>query len=179
MENETQVGPCPYNGVFSVRFPFSRSLSDIFSLFFVHIHCECAWRVTAVFPCVIMIFFLFQEFEDLDEIIARHIQPMASFARDILAHKYYKPTDGGNRTTMQEHLKTEKAKAPKRIPYFLSSTKEHPGKFLLGYMPRTKPRIEFVSVTPDGYKYRGRIHATLNALFKWFKEHFRDPIPGM
>ena len=121
---------------------------------------------------------VFQEFEDLDEIIARHIQPMASFARDILSHKYYKDTEGGNRTTMQEVLKTEKAKTPKRIPYFLSSTKEFPGKFLLGYMPRTKPRIEFVSVTPDGYKYRGRIHASLNALFKWFKEHFRDPIPG-
>ena len=103
---------------------------------------------------------------------------MASFARDILSHKYYKETEGGNRTTMQEHLKTEKAKNPKRIPYFMSSSKECPGKFLLGYMPRTKPRIEFVSVTPDGYKYRGRIHATLNALFKWFKEHFRDPIPG-
>jgi len=30
-----------------------------------------------------------QEFEDLDEITARYIQPMASFARDLLGHKYF------------------------------------------------------------------------------------------
>ena len=45
-------------------------------------------------------------------------------------------------------------------------------------MPRNKPRIEFVTVTPDGFRYRGRIHANTNNLLKWFKEHFRDPIPG-
>ncbi|XP_046863856.1 transcription elongation factor SPT6-like [Xenia sp. Carnegie-2017] len=118
-----------------------------------------------------------EEFEDLDEIIARHIQPMASFARDILSHKYYKDTEGGSINTMQEVLKAEKTKNPKRIPYFLSASKEFPGKFLLGYMPRNKPRTEYVSVTPDGYRYRGRVHASLNALFKWFKEHFRDPVP--
>ena len=126
-----------------------------------------------------MLFIPFQEFEDLDEIIARHIQPMASLARDVLSHKYYKDTEGGNRTTLEEMLKAEKTKNPKRIPYFLTSSKDAPGRFLLGYMPRVKPRVEYVSVTPDGYKYRGRIHANLNALFRWFKEHFRDPIPGM
>ena len=31
-----------------------------------------------------------EEFEDLDEIIARHINPMASHARDLLTFKYYR-----------------------------------------------------------------------------------------
>ena len=103
---------------------------------------------------------------------------MASLARDIISHKYYKDTEGGNRSALEEILKADKTKNPKRIPYYLTSSKDSPGRFVLGYMPRVKPRMEYVSVTPDGYKYRGRVHANLNALFRWFKEHFRDPIPG-
>ncbi len=37
------------------------------------------------------------EFEDLDEIIARHISPMAGHARDLFGFKYYKDTQGGKR----------------------------------------------------------------------------------
>lgn len=118
-----------------------------------------------------------EEFEDLDEIIARHVQPMASFAREILNHKNYRAVDGV-KAKLEEILQVEKRKAPQRIPYLMSTTKEFPGKFFLGYLPRVKPRIEYISVTPDGFRYRGRVHATLNGLFRWFKEHFRDPIPG-
>lgn len=42
-------------------------------------------------------FFFPQEFEDLDEIVARYVQPMASFARDLLNHKYYQDCSGGDR----------------------------------------------------------------------------------
>jgi hypothetical protein len=45
-------------------------------------------------------------------------------------------------------------------------------------MPRNKPRHEMFSVTPDGIKYRQQIHGSLNSMIRWFKEHFRDPIPG-
>lgn len=38
-----------------------------------------------------------QEFEDLDEITARYIQPMASFARDLLGHKYFQECHGGSK----------------------------------------------------------------------------------
>lgn len=102
---------------------------------------------------------------------------MASFAREILNHKNYRAVDGV-KSKLEEILQVEKRKAPQRIPYLMSTTKEFPGKFFLGYLPRVKPRIEYISVTPDGFRYRGRVHATLNGLFRWFKEHFRDPIPG-
>ncbi|CAH3024911.1 unnamed protein product [Porites evermanni] len=118
-----------------------------------------------------------EEFEDLDEIIARFIQPMASFVREVLNHKNYRAVDGV-KAKLEELLLAEKRKHPQRIPYFMSTTKDFPGKFFLGYLPRVKARVEYVSVTPDGFRYRGRVHATLNGLFRWFKEHFRDPIPG-
>ena len=69
-----------------------------------------------------------QEFEDLDEIIARHIQPMAAFVRDVTGHKYYRDTEGGSKELMDKYLGVEKKKTPNRIPYFMSFSKDYPGK---------------------------------------------------
>lgn len=64
-----------------------------------------------------------EEFEDLDEIIARHIQPMAAFARDLIAFKYYRDTGGAKKETMEKLLMEEKKKQPSKIHYFISSSK--------------------------------------------------------
>ncbi|XP_071094189.1 transcription elongation factor SPT6-like [Haliotis cracherodii] len=119
-----------------------------------------------------------EEFEDLDEIIARHIQPMAAYVRDIVGFKYYRDAEGGKREILDKLLIEEKKKAPSRIPYYFSVSKQYPGKFLLSYLPRTKPRHEYFSVTAEGLKYRTQIFHSINSLIRWFKEHFRDPIPG-
>lgn len=58
------------------------------------------------------------------------------------------------------------------------SFQNYPGKFLISYLPRNKVKHEFVTVTPDGFRFRGQIFDSVGALFKWFKEHFRDPVPG-
>ena len=55
-----------------------------------------------------------EEFEDLDEIIARYIQPMAAFARDITNHKYYVESEGGKRDIMEAIVTEEKRKAPSK-----------------------------------------------------------------
>jgi hypothetical protein len=55
-----------------------------------------------------------QEFEDLDEIVARYIQPMASFTRDILQHKYYRNSNGGKLEMLDKLLFEEKKKAPSK-----------------------------------------------------------------
>jgi transcription elongation factor SPT6 len=119
-----------------------------------------------------------EEFEDLDEIVARHVQPMASYTRDLLSYKYYRDTCGGHKDKAEELLKEEKKKNPNKIHYFLSASKNYPGKFLLSYLPRNKCKHEFVSVTPDGYKFRQQLFDSINNLLKWFKEHFKDPVPG-
>ena len=104
---------------------------------------------------------------------------MASQAREIVNHRYYRETEGGLKQKLEEILLTEKRKNPSRIPYFFSASQVYAGKFMLGYMPRNKPRVEYVTVCPEGFRYRGRVHATVNGLLRWFKEHFRDPIPGI
>ncbi|XP_055861753.1 transcription elongation factor SPT6 [Biomphalaria glabrata] len=119
-----------------------------------------------------------EEFEDLDEIVARYIQPIAANVRDIMAFRYYREAEGGKREILDKILTEEKKKAAFKIPYLLSASKQYPGKFLLSYMPRNVARHEYVSVTPDGIKYRNQIFKSVNSLIRWFKEHFRDPIPG-
>ncbi|CAL8352830.1 unnamed protein product [Lota lota] len=121
-----------------------------------------------------------EEFEDLDEITARCVQPMAAFARDLLGHKYFQECGGGDRKgKMEEVLVKSKKEKPAFIPYYVSACRELPGKFLLGYQPRGKPRVEFVTITPEGFRYRTQIFPTVNGLFRWFKDHYQEPVPGL
>uniref|UniRef100_A0A8C2I5J7 Transcription elongation factor SPT6 n=1 Tax=Cyprinus carpio TaxID=7962 RepID=A0A8C2I5J7_CYPCA len=119
-----------------------------------------------------------EEFEDLDEITARYVQPMAAFARDLLSHKYFQECNGGDRKKMEELLIRSKKEKPTFIPYYVSACRDLPGKFLLGYQPRGKPRIEYVTITPDGFRYRSQMFPTVNGLFRWFKDHYQEPVPG-
>lgn len=116
-----------------------------------------------------------EEFEDLDEIIARHVNPMAACARELLSYKYYRDT-GGLKDKMEELLKEEKLKDPRKIHYFISASKNYPGKFLLSYLPKNKCRHEYVTVVPEGFRFRGQIFDSLNGFLKWFKDHYSDPI---
>ena len=111
-----------------------------------------------------------EEFEDLDEIIARYINPMASLSRDILTFKYFRSdTEGGSRPLCEQIIKREKAANPNKIHYFFSASKELSGKFMITYMPRDKTRHEFVSVTPEGFRFRKQNFESLSQLMKWFK----------
>lgn len=143
-----------------------------------------------------------EEFEDLDEIIARYINPMAACARDLLAYKYYKDTEGGKMEIAEKYLREEQEKNPKKIHYIFSACavifftilnsnscsefcdymfrfylQKLPGKFLLYYLPKKTVRFEYVTVTPEGYRFRKQMFETLGSLLKWFKEHFNDPVP--
>lgn len=102
---------------------------------------------------------------------------MAANARDLITNKCYHHANSGNADELKKQLREEKAKSPKRIPYFFSASKQYPGKFLLGYQPGSRPRVEYLTVIPDGFRYRNRVHDGVNDLIKWFKAHYQDPVP--
>ena len=57
-------------------------------------------------------------FEDLDEIIANYIEPMAANARDLLAHKNYRDTGGEK---IEQVIRKAKQDCPSRIPYYVTA----------------------------------------------------------
>lgn len=115
-----------------------------------------------------------ESYEDLDEIIARYVQPMASYARELLNYKYcIRLVDGvDEETTLQDKLFEEKRAAPDKFPYKFCPSRKLPGKFLLGYIPKHKAVIEYLTVTPKGYRFRKSYFKNLAQLIKWFKENW-------
>uniref|UniRef100_A0A915EFB5 Spt6 SH2 domain-containing protein n=1 Tax=Ditylenchus dipsaci TaxID=166011 RepID=A0A915EFB5_9BILA len=112
-------------------------------------------------------------YEDLDEIIARYIQPMAGFARDIMTYKYY--MDGvysEDTPTIEAHLVSEKQRTPSKIPYTLTASQKYPAKFVLSYLAQQKVRHEYLSATPEGIKFRYQMFNSTEELINWFKLHY-------
>ena len=127
-----------------------------------------------------------EQFEDLDEIMARYLNPMAAYARDLLSFRYFRNlglteqtyAPGKERELADKLIKEDQKKNPLKIHYFVSASREFPGRFMLTYLPRSESKHEFITVTHAGYRFRGQVFDNLDTLFCWFKEHFRDPIPG-
>ena len=75
---------------------------------------------------------------------------MGQLTRQLLAHKSYYSTDGGNINKLMAVLAEEKKQQPSRIPYFFSTSKQLAGKYILIYQPANKPKIEYLTLTPKG-----------------------------
>lgn len=119
-----------------------------------------------------------RQFDDLDEIIANYINPMAANVAEILEFKYYKPEVLGLKDKADEILKVQKRDNPNSIPYLISAVKRAPGNFMLSYLPRDRVIHEYIQVTPVAFQYRRIEFKSINELIRWFKEHFREQIPG-
>lgn len=117
-----------------------------------------------------------QEYEDLDEIKARYIDPMAAFVRDVTRHKYYRATK--DRGELERQLAAEKSRQPNRIPYFMSPSDEYPGRFRLAYQPKERALIEWIAITPHGYRYRDQVFPTMAEFLTYFKEHYTEKPPS-
>jgi transcription elongation factor SPT6 len=111
-------------------------------------------------------------FEDLDEILARYIQPLAGYAREILAYRYFLESfKAEQKDDINEYLAKEKQAEPRRIPYVFTVSAKYPGKFMLSY---GKNHHEYVTLTPNGLQFRNRNFRDVNTLINWFKANFRE-----
>lgn len=71
-----------------------------------------------------------EEFEDLDEIIARHVNPMAAYTSELLDFKYYKLMVDGIKDKAEEILKDQKKENPGGIPYIISAAKVSGNRYI-------------------------------------------------
>ncbi|KAI5078919.1 hypothetical protein GOP47_0006590 [Adiantum capillus-veneris] len=86
-------------------------------------------------------------FEDLDEVIARYVDPLVGNLKEMLRYRKFRR---GRKEEVDAHLKQEKLVNPSRIVYAFSVSHEHPGAFLLSYLRSANVHHEYISLYPKG-----------------------------
>jgi transcription elongation factor SPT6 len=112
-----------------------------------------------------------EKFEDLDEILARHIEPMISYCNEAMMHPKYLP-EISSKSEIEAHLRRERHDQPKRILYYITAIHDQPGRFLLSYLPHETPYHEVITVTPNGFRFRKAFYPGLNELLNYFKKEY-------
>lgn len=116
-------------------------------------------------------------YDDLDELVARYIEPLGSAMRALAKHPKWR--GGGDEAPMswaqvQENLRAQRAASTGYVPYCLAAETE-PGRigaFYLAYLMGSTPRREFFVVLPEGFYFRKKVYPTIDDMLVAFK---RDP----
>lgn len=93
-------------------------------------------------------------YDDLDEILARHIDPISKHHSSIRQARIYRDMLPN---AIEQLLREELQNKPGSIPYFISPDPKHIGYYRINYIARSTPRHEIVKVVPEGFKWRGKV----------------------
>ncbi|ESO02028.1 hypothetical protein HELRODRAFT_161252 [Helobdella robusta] len=81
------------------------------------------------------------------------------FVREVMRFKYFKEIAVNlldYKEVIERDLIEERKRNPSRFPYHFTISKQYPGKFMFSYFPNRSVKHEYVTITPDGLKYRGQ-----------------------
>nr|Q93148.2 RecName: Full=Suppressor of Ty 6 homolog; AltName: Full=Abnormal embryogenesis protein 5 [Caenorhabditis briggsae] len=122
-----------------------------------------------------------EDFEDLDELIARFVLPMIQISHEITTHKYFFTQGTSEDTDQVETFVHEKRRELGRSPYVFSASYRQPCQFCISYMFDNSNRIrhEHFKISPRGIRFRQQNFDSLDRMMAWFKRHFNEPPPGI
>ncbi|OQR67750.1 transcription elongation factor SPT6-like [Tropilaelaps mercedesae] len=114
-----------------------------------------------------------EEFRGIGDIIARHIYPMAAYARQIFEHRYFDGFDGKNkaRQWLSAHKSSQIGDRKNKATFCFSAFSQYPGKLLLSYRGEDAVGFDAVTLTPAGFLCRHRMFHSVSALIKWRLDH--------
>lgn len=111
-----------------------------------------------------------EPYENIDEMIARFVDPMNELVDEVLRYKYFKSL---SLEEVHEDLIKQKKAHPSRIPYTLHVYSKFPGCFSITFIARTTPHSCHMEVKPGGFRFFGRIESsilpTLSQALQFFK----------
>ena len=115
-----------------------------------------------------------EEYEDLDEVYARHIEPMVKHIRAAHAHRKFRR---GDKREVDLRLKAEMARAPNTRPYAISVATEHQGVFCLSAILSKSGTVhhEYFSCKPEGFRFRRIEFPTVDRMLDYFKVNPNAP----
>ncbi|OQR67752.1 transcription elongation factor SPT6-like [Tropilaelaps mercedesae] len=113
-----------------------------------------------------------EEFRGIGDLIARHIYPMAAYARQILEHRYFNEFDGGVKHLADQWLSVPErrsmaARGNRSRAFCFSAFKHYPGRFLFAFSGGDVIVHDVIQVTPGGFFYQNRIFESLDSLVRW------------
>jgi len=111
-------------------------------------------------------------YNNFDEVIARHMDPIMENLRLLQEHPRYGLGEGGitDRYQVREAIASFTKQDRKMLHYVLLLNDVYPGHgLLLWALGGQKPREEFIEVTPGGYSLWLSRFETIQALIQWFK----------
>ena len=113
------------------------------------------------------------DYDDLDEVYARFVEPLVSSLKKLIKHRKFLR---GTRREVDQRLKAELARYPDTRPYALSVSHEHSGFFCLSAILSRSGNVrhEYLSVKPGGFRFRQREFGDVDRLLNFFKQR---PVP--
>jgi len=107
-------------------------------------------------------------FEDLDEIVARFVQPMLAQVNQLTNHKNFRY---GGDAEIQQILLAEKSQDRSKIPYVLhfATSAARAGCFQFSFLPNSTVKSSTIAVIPEGFKYHGHKYSSLPRLLDAIK----------
>ncbi|KAI8609210.1 SH2 domain-containing protein [Chytriomyces sp. MP71] len=108
-----------------------------------------------------------KKFDDLEEIIAMYVEPMAQHFAEARKHVKYR-NEGLEETLrfVEREMQSKKRSSYAVIP---APNKSHCLILVFQHVGKS-PRNEYVTVVPEGFKFRNAVHKRLDYLFDAFKK---------
>ena len=110
-------------------------------------------------------------YDDLDELLARHAEPLASTAAALAAHRKFVDDDDWDRVRATLSADFERG-GRRSAAYCLCPVYTRPGTYFIGFVlptQRATPHREYLALTPDGIYYRSGVHANIERALGAFK----------
>jgi len=114
-------------------------------------------------------------YEDIDEIMANHVDPMNAYVADVVAHRKF-VDDVSDVAKANDYLAQQRVALPNAPHYCFWIDPTHAGYAVLSWLhPKaSSARHDYVEITPAGVKLRDRLFQTLEACVDYFKRHAKD-----
>eukprot|EP00808_Paulinella_micropora_P017313 g61636.t1 len=116
-----------------------------------------------------------EKFEDLDEVLARYIEPVADYYYKLLSH--HKMYFGPEKAVMENLRETRQDEKDQILPYYFWQSQKHYGMFEFLCLPgQTTIQREFIRVTPNGYSYNKKRYTSPSSLLAACKNGVKEKI---
>jgi transcription elongation factor SPT6 len=113
-----------------------------------------------------------EEYEDLDEVIARYVNPVAQYMNMLSQHRRFCPLAEAE---VEALVREEKKNDPKTIAYRIGIDEKNPGWFKIFFVPNENTvHHEVISLRPTGFRLRSRGFGSITEMLTWWKKHWRD-----